>query len=139
VLGTHFNIMAYANEQSIKTTLLEGKVNVTDNGITQKLEPGKQAAVDNKTHAITVAEVNTDQVVAWKNGYFRFKFTGIRELMRQVERWYDVDVEYKTDGSDQDYTGIVPRAQNVSTLLHTLEMTGTVHFRVEGRKIQVLP
>ena len=139
VLGTHFNINAYSNEQSIRTTLLEGKVNVTQNGITQKLEPGKQAIVDNETHAITVAEVNTDQAVAWKNGYFRFKVTGIRELMRQVERWYDVEVEYKTTRNDQDYTGIVSRSQNVSALLHMLEGTGTVHFKVEGRRIIVLP
>ena len=139
VVGTHFNIMAYSNEQDIKTTLLEGKVNVTQNGVTQKLEPGRQATVDNKTQAITVADANTEQAVAWKNGFFRFKMTGIRELMRQVERWYNVDVEYKTDRTDQDYTGIVPRTQNISGLLQTLEMTGTVHFRVEGKKIIVLP
>jgi len=139
VVGTHFNIMAYSNEQSIRTTLLEGKVNVTQNGITQKLEPGRQAIVDNATHAITVADANTEQAVAWKNGLFRFKMTGIKELMRQVERWYDVDVEYKTMRNDQDYTGIVPRAQNVSALLKMLEVTGTVHFRVEGKKIIVLP
>ena len=139
VVGTHFNIMAYSNEQGIKTTLLEGKVNVTQNGVTQKLEPGRQATVDNKTQAITVADANTEQAVAWKNGFFRFKMTGIHELMRQVERWYNVDVEYKTDRTDQDYTGIVPRTQNISGLLQTLEMTGTVHFRVEGKKIIVLP
>jgi transmembrane sensor len=59
--------------------------------------------------------------------------------MRQLERWYDVEVVYKTDRSDQDYTGVVPRNQNLSALLHTLELTGTIHFKIEGKKIIVLP
>jgi ferric-dicitrate binding protein FerR (iron transport regulator) len=71
-----------------------------------------------------------EQAVAWKNGFFRFKDTGIRELMRQVERWYDVDITYKTDRTDQVYTGIVSRSQNISALLQTLELTGTVHFEI---------
>jgi transmembrane sensor len=138
-LGTHFNIMAYENEQGIKTTLLEGKVSVTKNGVTKNLVPGKQAITNDQTQTIDVTNANVEQAVAWKDGYFRFKETNIHELMREVERWYDVDVEFKTQGHDQDYTGIVPRTQNVSGLLHTLELTGTVHFEIEGRKIIVLP
>jgi len=139
VVGTHFNIMAYGNEQSINTILLEGKVNVTKNGITKNLEPGKEAIANNQTNTLQVTDANVEQALAWKNGYFRFKETNIHELMRQVERWYDVDVEYKTQRNDQDYTGIVPRTQNVSALLQILELTGTVHFQIEGRKIIVLP
>jgi ferric-dicitrate binding protein FerR (iron transport regulator) len=139
VVGTHFNIMAYENEQSINTILLEGKVNVTKNGVTKNLEPGKEAIANNQTNTLQVNDANVEQAVAWKNGYFRFKETNIHELMRQVERWYDVDVEYKTQRNDQDYTGIVPRTQNVSALLQILELTGTVHFQIEGRKIIVLP
>ena len=138
-LGTHFNIMAYSNEQTMQTTLLEGKVNVSKNGVSKNLLPGKQAVVNNATSTMQIKDVNTEQVVAWKNGYFRFKETNIHELMRQVERWYDVDVEYKTEGTAQDYTGIVSRSQNISALLQTLELTGTVHFKIEGRKIIVLP
>jgi ferric-dicitrate binding protein FerR (iron transport regulator) len=139
VLGTHFNIMAYSNEQTINTTLLEGRVKVTGNGATQNILPGQQAVLYDGTNSLQVKEANTELAVAWKNGLFRFKETNIRELMRQVERWYDADVEYKTQGTDQDYTGIVPRSQNVSALLQMLELTGTVHFKVEGRKITVLP
>jgi transmembrane sensor len=139
VLGTHFNIMAYANEHNRSTTLLEGMVKVSQDGISQNLQPGRQAIVDNQSHALSVTDANTEQAVAWKNGMFRFRETGIRKLMREVERWYDVDVEYRTLETDQDFTGIVPRAQNISALLHTLELTGTVHFQVEGRKIIVLP
>jgi len=138
VLGTHFNIMAYGNEPAVKTTLLEGKVTVTNNGQTQQLVPGQQAAL-NGTNGFTVRDVNTDFAVAWKNGLFRFKETNIREIMRQVERWYDVEVDFKALADDQDYTGIVPRTQNVSALLQMLQLTGTVHFTVEGRKITVQP
>lgn len=139
VLGTGFNIMAYTNEQQISTTLLEGKVKVVQDGVAKTLEPGRQAIVDNQTYLMSEADANVEQTVAWKNGLFRFHETGIRELMRQVERWYDVEVVYKTDGSDQDYTGVVPRNQNLSTLLHTLELTGTIHFKIEGKKVIVLP
>jgi len=139
VVGTHFNIMSYADEQNIKTTLLEGKVKVSQDGITRNLEPGRQAIVDHQTHAITVANANVEQAVAWKEGQFRFKETGINELMRQVARWYNVEVEYRTNRTDQDYTGIVSRTENVSSILKMLEATGTVHFMVEKTKIIVLP
>ena len=139
VVGTHFNIMSYADEQNIKTTLLEGKVKVSQDGITRNLEPGRQAIVDHQTHAITVANANVEQAVAWKDGQFRFKETGISELMRQVSRWYNVEVEYRTNRTDQDYTGIVSRTENVSSILKMLEATGTVHFMVEKTKIIVLP
>ena len=146
VLGTHFNIMGYANENACKTTLLEGKVNVEEDGIVHELEPGKEAIIDNKTHSVKIADANIAQAIAWKNGFFRFKNTGIKEVMRQVERWYNVEVTYKTEGKEQDFTGIISRSENVSALLQTLEMTGTVHFQVEksrtngtAGKIVVLP
>ena len=139
VLGTHFNVMAYSNEEKIHTTLLEGKVKVKQGTLAENLSPGRQAIVDQTTHAMEVGEANIDQAVAWKDGLFRFKETNIRELMRQGERWYDVDVVYRTDRGDQDFTGVVPRDTNVSTLLHMLELTGTVHFKIEGKKIIVLP
>jgi ferric-dicitrate binding protein FerR (iron transport regulator) len=139
VLGTEFDVMAYANERNSNTTLVSGKVNVVSKGMVQSLEPGKQAIVDNQTRAMRVADANVEQVVAWKNGLFRFKETGIRELMRQVERWYNVQVVYETEGKDQDFTGVVSRNQPVSALLQMLELTGTVHFRIEDKKIIVLP
>jgi transmembrane sensor len=139
VLGTSFNVMAYANEEKIHTTLLEGKVKVKQGALAENLSPGRQAIVDQTTHVMEVGEGNIDQAVAWKDGLFRFKETDIRELMRQVERWYDVEVVYRTDRGDQDFTGVVSRNKNVSTLLHMLELTGTVHFKIEGKEIIVLP
>jgi transmembrane sensor len=140
VLGTDFDVMAYKNEGHVNTTLVSGKVQVAAaEGMAMSLEPGRQAVVDDSTREMRVGEANIDQVVAWKNGLFRFRETGIRELMRQVERWYNVEVVYETNGKDQDFTGIVSRNEPVSVLLHTLELTGTVHFRIDGRKIIVLP
>jgi ferric-dicitrate binding protein FerR (iron transport regulator) len=149
VLGTHFNVNAYNNEAEIKATLLEGSIKITKDAASAILKPGQQASLSQtsqKSNAIPVRTANTEQAVAWKNGYFRFKETGIRELMRQVERWYDVDVEFRTDHTDQYYTGMVSRSQNISALLQTLELTGTVHFQIDNNpekgkqgKIIVLP
>lgn len=139
VLGTEFDVMAYANEQISHTTLVSGKVNVISDHVIKTLEPGKQVVVDKQSRDMRVTDANVEQVVAWKNGLFRFRETGIRELMRQVERWYNVEVVYETEGKDQDFTGVVSRNLPVSALLQTLELTGTVHFRVEGKRIIVLP
>ena len=162
VLGTHFNINAYDDEPAIKTTLLEGKVRMSAIGNPRQvgagwqkansneqsvvLKPGEQVSVSHTSQLSHPIPVQTAGVIAWKNGYFRFKETGIRELMRQVERWYNVEVEYKTDRTDQYYTGVVSRSQNISALLKTLELTGTVHFQIDNStvdgkkgKITVLP
>jgi transmembrane sensor len=139
VLGTDFDVMAYTNEDHINTTLVSGKVRVDAEEGAMNLEPGKQAIVDNSTQAIRMTEANVDQVIAWKNGLFRFRETNIQELMRQVERWYNVNVVYETSGRDQDFTGIVSRNEPISVLLHNLELTGTVHFRIDGKQIIVLP
>ena len=139
VLGTHFNIMGYSDEENINTTLLEGKVNVTTNEVTKSLLPGKQAVLNKTTNRFEISKANISQAVAWKNGEFRFKDTGIKELMRQVGRWYDVDVEYRTSATGQYFTASLPRMQNVSALLQTLELTGTIHFKIENKKIIVLP
>jgi len=113
---------------------------------TVTLKPGEQVSLSHSSQLSHPIPVQTNGTVAWKNGYFRFKETGIRELMRQVERWYDVEVEYKTDRTDQYYTGVVSRSQNISALLKTLELTGTVHFQIDNStaagkkgKIIVLP
>jgi len=153
VLGTHFNINAYDNEPAIKTTLLEGKVKVVSPQSALSgsegsaiLKPGEQVSLSHSSQLSHPIPVQTAGVVAWKNGYFRFKETGIRELMRQVERWYNVEVEYRTGRTDQYYTGVVSRSQNISALLKTLELTGTVHFQIDNStangkkgKIIVLP
>jgi ferric-dicitrate binding protein FerR (iron transport regulator) len=158
VLGTHFNVNAYDDEKDTKVTLLEGKVRVVKESRGKKyevggkknevmLKRGEQAVLSQTNSPLTIHHSpNIDQVIAWKNGYFRFKETGIRELMRQVERWYNVEVEFRTDRTDQNFTGVVSRSQNISALLQKLELTGTVHFQIDSNpangkqgKIIVLP
>lgn len=137
VLGTHFNIMAYSNEAAIKTTLLEGSVRLTSGAITGILKPGQQGSL-NHNGQINIAEVNTDEAVAWKNGYFDFNRANIHTIMNQVSRWYDVDVTYEGKEPDDEFVGKIERNVKLSQLLHILQLSH-VHFRVEGKNIVVTP
>ncbi|MBS1666734.1 MAG: FecR domain-containing protein [Bacteroidetes bacterium] len=146
VMGTHFNIKAYADEPETKTTLLEGKVKISRKGISKILMPGQQAITDHKASPILVKSFDDQEPVAWKDGLFRFRETNIEEIMKEVQRWYNVSVEYKTRTEGLDFTGMVARTKNVSALLQTLELTGSVHFQVvqddrkgSAGKILVLP
>ncbi|WP_316814246.1 FecR family protein [Pedobacter heparinus] len=118
VLGTHFNVMAYADEQGVNTTLLEGKVKVSSGNTVNVMKPGQQALVLNGTINITTA--NVEEAVAWKNGYFYFKDSDIKTVMRQISRWYDVDVEYKGSLPETVFSGKMYRNVNMSKVLEVL-------------------
>jgi len=131
VLGTHFNINSYENEQAVKVTLLEGSVHV--NGTI--LKPGQQAIIAESGVKIN-SDVNIDQVMAWKNGVFEFAETDIQSIMRQIERWYDVEVVFN-DTIMQHFNGTIQRQVNASEVLDMLEKTGGVRFVIEGKKVVV--
>lgn len=136
VLGTHFNISSYANDPAIKTTLLEGSVKVTGTrGNNKVLQPGQQSSLIDG-HMI-VENIDTELAVAWKNNQFMFESERIENIMKMVERWYNVEVEYVGEIPDDRFGGAVSRFDNVSKVLSILELTGKVHFRIEGRKIYV--
>jgi ferric-dicitrate binding protein FerR (iron transport regulator) len=140
VLGTHFNIMAYGNEDAIKTTLLEGSVKVQTNAgspQTTILKPGSQAQLGKDNVLKSVSNINMDQVMAWKNGLFQLEGTSIREVFRQIERWYDVDVIVQENLGDENLSGVFSRKQYVSQLLKILEEAGVGHFKIDGKKIYV--
>ncbi len=139
VLGTHFNVMAYNDEQSINTTLLEGSVRVYNNGEYAMLKPGQQARIGEDSKHIVVNEVDVTEVVAWKNGYFKFTNTNITTIMRQAARWYNVDVSYEGQVEKESFSGAIPRMQSLSALLKVLELTKTVKFSVEGNRVIVKP
>jgi transmembrane sensor len=139
VLGTHFNIMTYPDEASTKTTLLEGSVNIRNNISSITLKPGQQAELSDKAGHIKISQANTEEAVAWRSGYFMFNNEDIKSVMRKISRWYDVDVIYACDTSGKDFGGTVSRFKNVSDVLRMLELTGTVHFKVDGRRIIVMP
>lgn len=140
-LGTHFNVNTYDDEVSEKITLLEGLVQVSRNSSSELLKPGQQASMSNNgnNNIRVLNDVNIDEVVAWKNGKFMFdNNTDIGTIMRQISRWYNVDIEYQGNIS-QRFWGSISKNVNVSQVLKILEATGGVKFKVEGNKIIVIP
>lgn len=137
VLGTHFNIMGYDNEPAIKTTLLEGSVKVKSDNAHAILVPGQQALADRDNDRIKVQNADVEEVMAWKNGYFIFHRENIQDIMKKVVRWYDVDVVYQGNVKES-FGGSVSRFSNLSDLLQNLESTGTIHFKLEGRRLTVM-
>lgn len=136
VLGTHFNIMAYDNENSINTTLLEGSLRVTKGSSTRLLIPGQQAQLNENGNINLVPDADTDEAVAWKDGRFQFNNADIKSIMRQIERWYDVEVVFNKN-ANLHLSGQVTRYANVSEVLRKLELTNEIHFTMEGKKITV--
>lgn len=139
VLGTHFNINAYADEPGTKTTLLEGAVRVGKRGADKDevlLKPGEQCNLNANT--LNVSTVNTDEAVAWKNGMFLFKDADLKTVMRAVARWYDVEVTYEGALPAREFSGEIYRNLNLNQVLDVLSFY-KVHFRVDGKKIIVKP
>ncbi|WP_316816356.1 FecR family protein [Pedobacter nyackensis] len=149
VLGTSFNISAYADEETIYTTLLEGKVRLLQQHIAGEnskreaiLAPGEQAqvlAAEIQKGSIKVIQTDVEQVMAWKNGLFNFNEKKLKEVMNQLSRWYDIDVVYEEGVPDIEFWGEMSRSLNLSQVLHLLKKTG-VNFKIEkDRKLSVLP
>jgi ferric-dicitrate binding protein FerR (iron transport regulator) len=138
VLGTVFNIMAYEEEGTIKTTLINGSVRVVKNKDEKILHPGQQAQLrpDGLLYTLNNADIQT--TIAWKNGRTVFAGEDIQTIMRQVSRWYDVDVEYAGPISSRKFTGGIARDSDISVVLKILELN-QVHFAVEGKKIVLMP
>lgn len=135
VLGTSFNVNAYANEPEMKVTLLEGAVKVSSGDATGVLRPGQQAKI--KDRDINVyANVNLDQVMAWKNGYFSFEKAHVTLVMREIARWYNVEVAYEGQIPDENFGGELRRNSSLASVLKVLEKSG-VKFRIEGNKVTV--
>ena len=144
VLGTHFNVNSYENESTTKTTLIEGSVKVKPtampdhkNELAKILKPGEQSLL--KGTSVKVAEVDTEEALAWKEGFFMFDNENLQSIMRKVSRWYDVEVEFQDKSAlTKDFSGTVSRFANVSQVLKKIELTGSVHFKIEGRRIVVM-
>ena len=136
VLGTHFNVMAYDNERFIETTLLEGSVNVNN----RVLKPGQKAQMNKVTNSMSISAADTEEAVAWKNGFFMFKNENIQSIMRKIGRWYDVETEFKGKNTmHANYGGTISRFEDVSEVHKIMELTGVIHFKIEGRRILVMP
>ncbi|MBB6270406.1 ferric-dicitrate binding protein FerR (iron transport regulator) [Pedobacter cryoconitis] len=143
VLGTHFNINVYSNEPFVKTTLLEGSVRVTNSSTNAQtiIRPGEQSIIQKAGNsAIKVKNVDMDEAVAWKNGYFMFNSEQLESVLRKISRWYDVDIQYQNEElKHQLFSGTLSKYLSVSQVLKKLELLQSVHFKTEGRKIIVTP
>ncbi|NQX40732.1 FecR protein [Pedobacter steynii] len=139
VLGTHFNVNAYPDEQDTKTTLLEGLVRVSGllrprNAI---LKPGQQSSLS--PTGLSLKNVDTEQAVAWKNGQFMFSNEPLTQVMKEVSRWYNVEVEYKGDFSNVVIGGSVSKFTNIKEVLDVLALAGKINFKTVGNKVIVSP
>ena len=142
VLGTHFNVSAYDDEPAIKTTLLEGSVQIKSNNSWQRLSPGQEARLPHPSSlsgdAITlIKDANTAQAIAWKNNLFDFDNETLPDVMRQLARWYDIDVVYEGQIPIKHYFGSARRQVNISEIFKMLEIAGGVEFRIEGKQVIV--
>jgi hypothetical protein len=141
VLGTHFNINSYNDDGAIKTTLLQGSVRVMEANKSVLIKPGEQAQVFdpafNPIKKIQVQTVNVDDVVAWKNGFFSFRHSNLKDIVKQLSRWYDIEVKYEGDIKQQEFTGKIDRHLSLSEVLKIMEQTG-VYFKIEGKTLTIL-
>ena len=138
VLGTHFNINSYSDEEFVKTTLVEGKVKVAYAGTEAMLSPNQQAIFSRKNNTLSVdKDADVNKAIAWKNGFFEFDNYDIVSIMRQLSRWYDVDVQFVGNISAQFYSGSIPTQVNISQVLYMLEQAGGTEFKVKGKTVEV--
>lgn len=137
VLGTHFNISAYENETQIKTTLIEGAVKINSLGRSVQIRPGQQAIATNNS-LTSHFDINIDQVLAWKNGYFSFSGADIKSVMRELERWYNIQVEFRGEISDRQFEGEIQKSLPIGDVLKILEKN-RINCKLSGNTVIVTP
>jgi len=139
VLGTHFNVNSYADEDAMKTTLLEGSIYVSMvNGPSSMVKPGEQARVKASGELSVVKGVDTEQVMAWKNGVFQFSDASLQEVMRQLQRWYDVEIVYEGKIPERIFEGKISRKSTLAQVLKILQESG-IHFEINKKQLIVKP
>lgn len=138
VLGTHFNINAYDNETTVRTTLFEGSVKINRSTGNAQIKPGQQFQSGLSGEIKIINDADLEEVIAWKEGRFQFENADINYVMRQLERWYDIEVKYNEKNAHH-FSGTISRNVNMLKVLSMLELTGEVNFNVEGKNVFVLP
>jgi transmembrane sensor len=139
VFGTHFNINAYNDNDAVTTTLLEGSVRMANNSSAVMLVPGQQGVTGKGSAAIKVGQADIQQTMAWKNGLFIFHDLNITEVMKQVGRWYDVDVEYRDEEvKNNEFGGTISKYKNINELLDVMVLTRSIHYKIEGRRVIIM-
>lgn len=138
VLGTRFNISNYADEEEIKTTLLEGRVSISQKNSNKEviLKPGQQSLIS--LNKLSVKEIDTSEAIAWKNGYFNFNNDDIKLVMSRIAKWYDVELVYVGKPTTERFTGQISRSKNIGLVLEQIAKTNALKFEIEGRTIKVI-
>jgi len=142
VLGTTFNVCAYPEEGLTTTVVASGAVSVLASGASQKqriLRAGDQNILNNQTHEMQLSQANLTQMLSWKNGYFIFDNSPLSEIMNKIARWYDIEVAYEGNVQQRKFGGTFNRHKDFADLLSGLEFSGNVHFKIEGRRVTVMP
>ncbi len=137
VLGTHFNVNGYSDESVIKTTLLEGALKVSKGDISLLLLPGQQAGLQENGNIDLIKNIDMEEAVSWKDGYFHFKEASLETVMRQLARWYDVEVVFENKEAHQTFSGDLEKNLSISRVVEMLEMS-QVRCKLEGKKLVVL-
>lgn len=138
VLGTEFNVMAYSDESSVQTSIIGGVVRIYANNSSAILTEGLQSQVTSSSLQVT-KDVDMNDVTAWKNGRIQFTNARIESVMRMLSRWYDIEVGYSGQEVGATFGGSMSRKKNLQEVLKVLESTGDVHFKIEGRRVTVMP
>ena len=139
VLGTAFNINVYPDESRLRTTLVDGKVRVSAAGYERLLQPGQQVTCRSDGSGLTLApDPDLEQVLAWKNGRFAFKSADLPTVMRELARWYNIEVSYEGNIPDRHFTGRIGKSLTLDQVLKGLTRA-RVNYRIEGRKLVIRP
>jgi transmembrane sensor len=136
VLGTEFNVMSYDDESVIKTTLVEGKVKVKQANEIVYLRPSEQSVFTRNLNRLLVTEADVNKEIGWKLGYFEFEDEDLPTIMRQLTRWYDMDVKFNGNVPDKYYTGSISKKLTLMNVLEILKLAG-VQYSLEGRKMTI--
>jgi len=136
VIGTHFNVKTYTNDEVMKTTLLEGSIKIERGNSSHLLKPGQQAILIGNEMKV-LSDVDVEEQVAWKNGLFQFKDAGLEDVMLQAALWYDLNVTFEGKIKKKYFTGKISRRVNASEFMNMLMYTG-VKFKIKGKNIVVI-
>lgn len=138
VLGTHFNVSAYGNDNVVRATLVEGSIQAENSLCAMLVAPGQQAVLTDGSNTIKVKPGNVQDAIAWTTGHFVFRNEPIEEIMKKISRWYNIEVKYDGDSKGQQFGGKYYKQNSLSELLSSLALTGTVKFKIDGRRVTVM-
>lgn len=140
VLGTQFNIKAYKEDEFIATTLVEGKVSLTNNNTQQQeyLTPNQRLKLNTKTNEIRIQKVDVENIISWKNGFFKFKNESLEEIMMVLARWYDIEVIFTNETlKNKKFNGVFRKTQRIESILKSIQKTQEATFKIKGEKIVI--